>query len=60
MLAQSRVRRVCAELGALQSTHSPLLLGEELTMTIRDREEEERVSCGHMGCLCLGKALGLV
>lgn len=41
MLAQSRVRggALCAELGALQSTHSALLLREELTMTVRDREE---------------------
>lgn len=30
---------LCAELGALQSTHSALLLREELTMTVRDREE---------------------
>lgn len=52
MLAESRVREACAEIGC----HSPLTssLGEELTMAIREREGQGRgrKPCGHKGCLC--------
>lgn len=54
---------LCAELGALQSTHSALLLREELTMTIRDRKErgggEQRVPVGIWGVCAWGKLLAL-